>query len=259
MSLPVRVHATPAGLDGVDLRDRVAVAIDVLRATSSMTTALHEGAAAIWPVAEPDDARALVRRRGWARDRYLLGGERGSVRIPGFDLGNSPAEYVAAAVAGREIVVTTTNGTRAIRACEAARRTFVASFLNAAATAAAAAEAARAGAAGLELVCAGTRGRFDLCDAACAGALLHAWLDGRVASPAAAGGVVPPLALDDLALACLEVFRANRRDIPGLFRRTAHGSDLLRLGMGADLELCGALDSRPIPLEFRAGAVRAAV
>lgn len=242
----VVVHPTPAGLEPGALAGRLAVVIDVLRATSSMVTALHHGARAIWPVLEPDDALRLVRERGWPRERYLLGGERGSRLIPGFDAGNSPAEYGRDRVEGREIVMTTTNGTRAIHACRGAAAVLVASFLNVAATAAALRERLRAGdVRGIDVVCAGTRGRFDLCDAACAGAIVDRLEE-------SAGGT---LAADDFALACRDVFRANRGDVHALLRRSAHGADLTELGMGADLALCAALDARPIVAALREGAV----
>lgn len=244
----VRVHGTPAGLEPYGLAGRTAVVIDVLRATSSMVTALYHGARAIWPVLEPDDAHRLVEERRWARDRYLLGGERGSKLIPGFDLGNSPAEYGGEKVAGREVVITTTNGTRAIHACQGAAAVLIASFLNVSATATVLhgdAGAGRGIGTGIDIVCAGTRGRFDLCDAACAGAIVDRLWELR-------DGALPA---DDFALACRDAFRANRGDVVGLLRRSAHGEDLIELGMGTDLELCAALDARPVVTALHEGAV----
>ena len=97
-----------------DVSGRTAIVIDVLRATSSMAAALNAGARSVHAVATVEDARGLAERLG--REDTVLGGERESVRLPGFDLGNSPLEYTGDVVAGKRIVMTTTNGTQAIDA-----------------------------------------------------------------------------------------------------------------------------------------------
>ena len=137
----LEVLFTPADFSALapqDLTQTCCVVFDVLRATSSMVTALGNGAQAILPVGEIADA-ILARER--LRD-VLLAGEREGVKIDAsltggdsFDLGNSPREFTAAKVSGKTIVMTTTNGTRALKACGHASRVFVASFLNLAATA----------------------------------------------------------------------------------------------------------------------------
>jgi 2-phosphosulfolactate phosphatase len=110
---------------------------DILRATTSMITALASGAKEIIPVADIAEALALRKER----PEVVLAGERDGVRIRAkltgsidFDLGNSPREFTPGAVAGKTIVMTTTNGTRALRACAGAQVTLVASFLNLRAT-----------------------------------------------------------------------------------------------------------------------------
>ena len=125
-------------LAGRDLSETVCVVFDVLRATSSMVTALANGAKAILPVSEIDDALEV-----WREDlNVLLAGEREGLRIEAnltgstrFDLGNSPREFTRDKVAGKKIAMTTTNGTRALRACAHAKTVLVASFLNLKATA----------------------------------------------------------------------------------------------------------------------------
>src|SRR4051794_21946566 len=97
------------------LAGRIAVVFDVLRAGSSMVTALSNGAAEIRLVATPDEAREVAAKL--QPGTFLLGGERGGVKIEGFDLGNSPREYARNRVTGKTIVFTTTNGTEAVRAC----------------------------------------------------------------------------------------------------------------------------------------------
>lgn len=130
----LEVLFTPADFNAPrDWSDAVCVVFDVLRATTTMVTALANGAAAMLPVAEISEAVAHLR----AQPGLLLAGERGGLRITAeqaqgveFDFGNSPREFTADRVAGRTIVVTTTNGTRALRACAGARTVLIGSFHN---------------------------------------------------------------------------------------------------------------------------------
>lgn len=116
-----------------DLSDTVCVVFDVLRATTTILTALQKGASAIRPVSEIDEAVDLWKKN----DRLLLAGERGGLRILAgdeslidFHFGNSPREFTTEKVLGREIVITTTNGTRALRACAHAAEVWVGAFRN---------------------------------------------------------------------------------------------------------------------------------
>jgi 2-phosphosulfolactate phosphatase len=170
----LEVLFTPADfatLPGRDLSQTCCVVFDVLRATSTMVTALWNGAQAIIPVEEIADALAERRRK----PEVLLAGERKGVRIGPeltggitFDLGNSPREFTAAAVGGRTIVMTTTNGTRALRSCLHARQTFAGSFLNLNATATAVRKSADTN---LLVICSGTFEQAAYEDVLGAGAL----------------------------------------------------------------------------------------
>ena len=157
-----------------DLRDAVCVVFDVLRATSTFVTALNNGAQEIIPVSEIPEAVALRQQRPDVR----LAGERDGVKIRAaqsggidFDFGNSPREFTPAEVRGKTIVSTTTNGTRALRACAGAKCVLAASFLNLAATA----KFLSAGKfSDVLLVCAGTGEGVALEDVLAAGALRRA-------------------------------------------------------------------------------------
>jgi 2-phosphosulfolactate phosphatase len=154
-----------------DLRDATCVVFDVLRATSTFVTALHNGAKTIVPVSEIAEALALRQKQ----PDILLGGERDGVRIRAaqtggidFDLGNSPREYTPEKVRGKTIVSTTTNGTRALRACTGAQTVLAASFLNLTATAQFIRQLQPVE---IVLVCAGTRENVATEDVLAAGAL----------------------------------------------------------------------------------------
>jgi 2-phosphosulfolactate phosphatase len=169
--MKIEVILTPKELPALakrNLGETVCVVFDVLRATSALVTALHNGAKAILPVAEISEALAFRQ----TQPGVLLGGERGGVRISAngvvFDLGNSPREYTPEKVRGQTIVSTTTNGTRALRACAGAKTVLAASFLNLTATAK---FLRQKNFAEILLVCAGTHAAAALEDALAAGAL----------------------------------------------------------------------------------------
>jgi 2-phosphosulfolactate phosphatase len=176
MTTTVEVLLTPAELVGSamsDLTDTTCVVFDVLRATSTIVTALHQGAKEIIVVSDIAEALTL---RASAPD-VLLAGERNGERIRApqtscidFDLGNSPREFTAERIAGRTIAMTTTNGTLALRACAGAPLTFAGSILNLSATAGA---LVRERTRRLLLVCAGTGRGASYEDVIGAGALLE--------------------------------------------------------------------------------------
>ena len=176
----LKVTNTPAEFEALaqtDLSQTTCVVLDILRATSSIVTALANGAEKIIPVATIEEALAEKTDHPEA----LLAGERDGLRITAeqaggtdFDLGNSPREYTAEIVSGKTIITTTTNGTRALRACADAQCTLVASFLNLRATT----DHLRASPpANLVIVCGGTYEEAALEDALAAGAISDALWD----------------------------------------------------------------------------------
>jgi len=175
--MKIETILTPAELPALaqrDLRATACVVFDVLRATSTFVTALHHGAQAIIPVSEIAEALAIKKSeaRSQKPESILLGGERNGVRISAegidFDLGNSPREYTPEKVRGKTIVSTTTNGTRALRACAGAKIVLASSFLNLSATAK---FLQQKNFAELLLVCAGTGVGVAMEDVLAAGAL----------------------------------------------------------------------------------------
>jgi 2-phosphosulfolactate phosphatase len=155
-------RSEPARLGGT-----MCVVIDVIRATSTIVTALGNGAKGILPVASVEEAFALKAKNPGA----LLAGERGGQPLPGFDLGNSPREMTRERVGGREMILTTTNGTQALAACNGAREIVTASFLNFGAVVA---RMRKAGPPWM-ILCAGFEGHFGIDDAIVAGRWRRRW------------------------------------------------------------------------------------
>lgn len=205
------------------LAGRTAVVFDVLRATSTMVTALAHGCRGVIPVEEVEEARRLAEKLAAQKHPVLLAGERGGQKISDFPHGNSPLEFLPEVVAGKLLVLTTSNGTRAIcRAAEAANRVLVGSLLNAGAVAR---EIAREGR-DVALICAGSEGCFSLEDALAAGLVIEEM------------GLKEYSSLSDLAIAALHLARAYSTEPCLAFEHSRHGRKLLELGLKEDLKWC---------------------
>ena len=196
-----------------DLSRTTCVVFDVLRATSSMITALAHGALEIHPVRTIGEARELKADMPHA----ILGGERDGEIIDGFDAGNSPFEYTG--LAGRTIITTTTNGTIALRACEHAETVLVGAILNLAELAD---EIRWREPEELLLVCAGTFEEFALEDACAAGLLIAA---------------LPDAQLSDAALAALAIAKQFPTPLAAL-RASRNGRALAAKGRGKEVDWC---------------------
>lgn len=204
---------------------RAVAVIDVIRATTTITMALHQGCAGVMPVRTLSEARAVVRKLG--RD-VLLAGERGAERAAGCELGNSPAEYGQERVKGKTIVLTTTNGTRTFQAAAGAQTLIACSFLNASAA------ARRLAATGLDIliVCAGRLGHFCLEDVVGSGILIDRMLS--ISDR--------PIELSDAAAAAHRLFATYRGDLLGMLRGCQWGREIIQKGFGEDLEVCAQVD-----------------
>lgn len=197
-----------------DLRSAACVVFDVLRATSTIVTALNNGAEAVIPVGEISEAVELKK----ARPGVLTGGERHGIKIRAdgyeFDFGNSPHEYAADRVQGRTIVSTTTNGTRALRACAGAKTVLAAAFLNISTTA----EFLQKNHSDeIVIVCAGTGQRTALEDVLAAGALCEI-LQEKI-----------PAALSDSAQIAIAAFDATETNLAGTIAKSENAARLLAI------------------------------
>jgi 2-phosphosulfolactate phosphatase len=200
------------------------VAVDVLRSTSTLALALENGATGVVPFATPEEAMA------W-RDAHagsLACGERGGRIVPGFDLGNSPAEFTRERVAGRALAFASTNGSLAMLALAGCGRRGLASFVNATA-----AVRALEGAERVVIVCSGKLGTFALEDAACAG-----WLVRHLAAAGAEPG-------NDPARLCASLAPRDASEVRALVEGCDHARTLLAMGpaWAADVAFCATLDA----------------
>lgn len=226
----IDVLFAPTEIGERELNGRVAAVIDVLRATSTITEAIANGARAVVPAADLEDALRLAQTFG--RDEVVLCGERGAAKIEGFDLGNSPLEFTSEAVSDKLVVMTTTNGTRALIAGEAADRCIVASFLNMSAVARDLAESGKP----IVILCAGREGRFSLDDALCAGSLI------RTLRTGAAGAV----RMNEGAMAASALERRYHKHVGAVMRRTAAARQIVEAGHEPDIAYCLTRDRHDV-------------
>jgi 2-phosphosulfolactate phosphatase len=215
------VLATAQEATAEELAGRLVAVIDVLRATTVILTALERGAGRVVTVAEVDEARRLRAELPGA----LLAGERGGFAPEGFDYGNSPVEIARADLAGRDVVLTTTNGTLAVQRAGAAASIVAACLRNAGAVA----RSLASGEGPVALLCAGTEGAFTIEDFYCAG---------LIAADLASRGYV----LNDLAWSA--ALLGGRPAAEAINERTcSHVRTLVRRGLAADLPYCLELDA----------------
>lgn len=214
---------TAQSAEGYDFGGGVAVVIDVLRATSVITMALGNGASGVVPASSVEEARAIADRLG--RTGVVLGGERHADLIPGFDLGNSPQTYTRGRVAGKTVVLTTTNGTLALRNAAAASQVIVASMLN---YRAAARLVDKQGAeAKVTIVCSGNYGLPTLEDNLCA-ALIAKELETAAAVRYAS----------DHAISVRMMAEAYAPNGTEWFSQARHYNRLIEKGYAEDVEVC---------------------
>lgn len=253
MSRKLTVHVLPALFEPSRLVGGVAVAIDVLRATTTVAYAFQNGAKSIIPCESIEEAIAQ-RSHGSngsqsaeaAHDSMLLGGERGGEPISGFDLSNSPSEWSRDVVADRDIAFTTTNGTLALLRCAWAELIFTGAFANLSAVVGILKDDQRP----IHLVCAGTVGKVSTEDCLFAGAVVDRLLN----SVSQSGGPgEETFDLCDASRLVLSHWKAASETPDGLFQAMKVGSggrNLMRLGLEADIRTAATLDQVDLVPEY---------
>jgi 2-phosphosulfolactate phosphatase len=229
------VYLLPALVESAELTGKRVVVVDVLRATTTIVHALAAGATEVVPCLEVEEAREIAAGIG---KQAVLGGERGGTQIPGFDLGNSPAEYSRERVAEKTVVFTTTNGTRAMLRCKAARRVLIGAFVNFSAVC-----RELAGDEPIALVCAGTDGHVTREDTLLAGAVV----DDLVRSKRCR--------LNDQAEIAADAWRTavrfmTDRPLGIMLRASRGGRNLIEIGQEFDIDLAAQIDKFDIVPEL---------
>ena len=223
------VFFTPAEVRPADTAGRLVAIIDVLRASTTVAVALANGAKTVVPLPSPDEV--IIRSREFARSAVRTAGEQKMHPIPGFDFGNSPGAFTPNAVEGKTILLTTSNGTRALLGVQGARDIVIGSYVNFTAVLALVKLASRSNT-DITIICAAQDGVFSLEDAACAGRFVRA-------IPKRADAVV----LNDAASASVLVDKKYGDNIAKIFQESSHGQALEAAGFGDDLTTAAAVDS----------------
>ena len=227
------VAVTPAVLRPDTVAASTVLVVDVLRASTTIVTALANGCAGVIPVADADTARL----RAAGEPGALIAGERRGEPLEGFDLGNSPLEFTAPRVAGRTVVFTTSNGTKALVAVRAAPAVGVAGFVNLGAATA----WALAGGRDILVVCSGERGAQSLEDLVCAGLIVDRAL-----------GAEPAATATEPAREALGLARGYGKDVARLREDSGWARHLVSRGRGGDVRACLALDTSALVPVYRA-------
>jgi 2-phosphosulfolactate phosphatase len=237
----VQVHLLPELVAPERLALGVAVVIDVLRATTTIVHALAAGCTCVRPCATIDEARELADEMRVGR--VLLGGERGGLPVAGFDLGNSPREYTPKLCHGKTLVMTTTNGTRALLRAAAAQRVLLAAFVNYSAVC----EQLRHELRPVHIVCAGSDGEIALEDTLLAGALVECLCDAQ------------EVRLNDGARLAWDCFEHHGRVLAGALEVCEGGAALRRLGYDDDVRVAAQVDLFALVPELRRDPLRVEV
>lgn len=232
-----------------DVSRAVVVVADILRATTVMVTALTNGAKAILPQASEESARALYAEMKSQNIPVLICGEREGLKIPGFDLGNSPREFSQPIVENKTIIHLTTNGTRALNQVMTAKKVYIASFLNRRAAAHALIPHIQDGS-DILLVASGKESFFCLEDTICLGGIVdELFVQG--------GNDLRCLdaVFTDAALAAQTLYQAHHARLAESIQTFSHARYLAECGLADDLPLCAELDSSPMVPTLRDGKI----
>ena len=239
----VHVHLLPTLAPPGSLAGGVAVLIDVLRATTTIIHALAAGCKEVIPCLEVERARQIA--NSFRDGKVLLGGERQGKPLPGFDLGNSPSEYSASRCKGMTVVMTTTNGTRALLRAAEAERVLLAGFVNFSAVCEQLCRETRP----LHIICAGSEGEVTLEDTLLAGA----FVDYLSTTP---NHLLAQRAFNDSARLAWDCFEVHGQVLVGALEISKGGANLRSLGYDDDIRLAAEVDKFPLVPELRRDPLR---
>ena len=232
MKRKIDVCLSPDLMHLYTVRDSTVVVVDILRATSCMTTAFAHNIHSIRTFAELAECLALK------SEGYLTAGERDGKKVDGFDFGNSPFEYMNPELRGKRIAFTTTNGTQAIAKASTAREIIIGSFLNLSSVV----QSLRGSDNNLLIVCSGWKGKVNLEDTVYAGALVENLKDEF--EPAC-----------DAPLIAQRLYGQARYDLKTFLKDSSHIKRLQRLNITEDIDFCLTEDKYDVVPVIRHNAI----
>ncbi|MBW4673523.1 MAG: 2-phosphosulfolactate phosphatase family protein [Desmonostoc geniculatum HA4340-LM1] len=238
------VYHTPE-LTPTDKPPECAIAVDVLRATSTIATVLAAGGEAVQVFSDLD--RLIAVSEQWPPEKRLRAGERGGAKVAGFELGNSPLDCTSELVQGRRLFISTTNGTRALQRVQDSPNVIAAALINRAAVVQFLLEKQPET---VWIVGSGWEGSFSLEDTVCAGAIAHSLLEQTKFSP-------EELAGNDEVISAIALYSQWQDNLLGLFHQASHGQRLLRLDCQEDLKYCSQTDILDVlPIQQEIGVLK---
>ena len=238
------VYHTPE-LTPVDSLPECAIAVDVLRATTTMATVLAAGGEAVQVFSDID----LLKKESsaWEKEKRLLIGERGGAKLPGFDLGNSPLECTPERVQGKRIFISTTNGTRALQRIQKAKVVLAAAMVNRASVVQYLLDKQPQN---IWLVGSGWEGSFSLEDTVCAGAIAHSLIQKTKFAASDIAG-------NDEVISAIALYCQWQDNLLELFHHASHGKRLLGMEGYDDLKYCSDMDTLDVlPMQHELGVLK---
>lgn len=238
------VYHTPE-LTPTDQTPHCAIAVDVLRATSTMATVLAAGGEAVQVFSDLDQLLEVSEK--WPASHRLRAGERGGAKVTGFELGNSPLDCTPELVQGRRLFISTTNGTRALKRVQDAPIVLTAALINRAAVVQFLLDKQPET---VWIVGSGWEGSFSLEDTVCAGAIAHSVLQHTQLSPEDIAG-------NDEVISAIALYTQWQNNLLGLLHQASHGQRLLRLECHEDLKYCSQTDILDVlPIQQEPGVLK---
>jgi 2-phosphosulfolactate phosphatase len=243
----IELFLVPREIPDAYLKGKLAVIIDVLRACTTISYALQNGAKSAVPAQEVEEATRLL--ASLDRGSTLLCGERNGLKIKGFDLGNSPLEYTESVVSDKTLIMASTNGTPAMARASAARAQVLCSFVNIGVVAEAigASKRGKGAKSDIAVICSGRNGKMALEDAVCGGMLVTLLHE--------AGLVDLVDGANDAAVAARDLYLRHSESLEKMIRGCTHGRYLESIGFGPDLKVCSKVDSVFILPAVRDGVI----
>ena len=222
-----------------------AIAVDVLRATTTMATVLAHGGEAVQFFSDLDKLVEVSEQ--FPVEKRLRAGERGGAKVPGFDLGNSPLDCKQEVVEGKRLFISTTNGTRALQRIQEAKTVITGAFVNLTSVVEYLAQNQPET---VWMVGSGWEGSYSLEDTACAGAIAHHLLEKTKLS-------IDDVAGNDEVIAAIALYSQWKDDLLQMFKYASHGKRLLGLDCNDDLKYCSQIDTFDVlPMQQEPGVLK---